>query len=207
MVFNNSKLHDFPPEFSFSNGELLECVEQYRLLGIQIQSNLKWDAHVNFICRKAMGKLWLLRRMKALSLDKEIIIDYYVKEIRPITEHGVIVWNSGLTAGQVKQLEKIQKLAFIIILGFNTTYTEACQTLSLDTLHERRKNLCTNFAIKLYKSEQKHDFFRFPSKGTRMSHNLVIQPLVRTKRAQNAPHVYLSKLINENKSNLAQMQS
>ena len=154
-----------------------------------------------------MGKLWLLRRMKALSLDKEIILDYYMKEIRPITEHDVIVWNSGLTAGQVKQIEKIQKLAFIIILGFNATYTEACQILSLETLHERRKNLCTNFAIKLYKSEQNHDFFKFSSKSTRMSHNLVIQPLVRTKRAQNAPHVYLSRLINKNKSNLAQMHS
>ena len=144
---------------------------------------------------------------KLWALDKEIILDYYKKEVRQITEYGVIVWYSGLTAGQVKQLEKIQKLAFIIILGFNATYTEACQILSLETLHERRKYLCTNLAIKLYKSEQRHEFFKFPSKRTRMSNNLIIQPLVRTKRAQNAPHVYLSRLINENKSNLAQMQS
>ena len=47
MVFNTSKLYDFPPEFSFSNDEILECVDEYKLLGIQIHSNLKWDTHVN----------------------------------------------------------------------------------------------------------------------------------------------------------------
>ena len=62
-----------------------------------------------------MSKLWLIRRMKVLKLDIQIILDYYTKEIRPLTEHGVIVWNSGLNAGQIKQLEKIQKLACLII--------------------------------------------------------------------------------------------
>ena len=191
-----------PPEFAFSNNELLECVDEYKLLGVQIQSNLKWDTHINFIYRKAMSKLWLLRRMKVLKLDKQIILDYYIKEIRPISEHGVAVWNSGINMGQVKQLEKIQKLACLIILGFKVTYEEACQNLCLKTLKERRKDLCTSFAIKLFKSDRRDEFFKLSSQSTRLKHSLVIEPLARTKRAQTAPHVYLSRLINENKSKL-----
>ena len=140
--------------------------------------------------------------MKVLKLDIQIILDYYTKEIRPLTEHGVIVWNSGLNAGQIKQLVKIQKLACLIILGYKVSYSEAGQKLCLKTQQERRNDLCTSFAIKLFKSDRKHEFFKFPSLNTKMNHSLVIEPLARTKRAQTAPHIYLSRLINENMSKL-----
>ena len=44
--------------------------------------------------------MWLLRRMKLLKLEPELIFDYYVKEVRPLLEQGVVVWNSGLTKAQ-----------------------------------------------------------------------------------------------------------
>ena len=52
-----------------------------------------------------------------LKLEPIIILDYYVKEIRVLGEQGVPIWNSGLTKGQVKDLEKIQKVALTIILA------------------------------------------------------------------------------------------
>ena len=49
--------------------------------------------------------------MKTLKLEPEIIFDYYSKEVRPLLEHGVIVWNSGITKAQRNDLEKIQKVS------------------------------------------------------------------------------------------------
>ena len=66
-----------------------------------------------------MSKMWLLRRLKRLNLDVDLILDFYLKEIRPLAEHGVAIWNSGLTKGQVADLEKIQKIALKIILEDN----------------------------------------------------------------------------------------
>ena len=40
MMFNKSRKYDFSPEFYFSNGEFLECLETTRLLGIKLHSNL-----------------------------------------------------------------------------------------------------------------------------------------------------------------------
>ena len=68
-----------------------------------------------------MSKMWLLRRLKRINFDIDLILDFYLKEIRPLTEHGVVVWNSGLTKGQVADLEKVQKVALKIILK-TTTY-------------------------------------------------------------------------------------
>ena len=57
--------------------------------------------------QKAMSKMWLLRRMKVMKMEPDLIFDYYIKEIRPLTEQGVVVWNSGLTIVQKKQLESL----------------------------------------------------------------------------------------------------
>ena len=106
-------------------------------------------------CAKAMAKMWLLRRMKILNLDPEVIIEYYQKEIRSLTEQGVAVWNSGITKQQIKDIERIQKVALKIILGDDyTEYDQACSYFNLDTPSFRRSELCTNFAVKLYKSDR-----------------------------------------------------
>ena len=51
--------------------------------------DLRWNTHVKEIFKKAMSRMWLLRRLKLVKLEPETILDYYIKEIRPIVEHGV----------------------------------------------------------------------------------------------------------------------
>ena len=119
MIFNKSRNYDFPPEFSFKNGEILECLESTKLLGIYLTSDLRWTENCKQIYFRAISKMWLLRRLKRLNLDVDLILDFYLKEIRPLAEHGVAIWNSGLTKGQVADLEKIQKIALKIILEDN----------------------------------------------------------------------------------------
>ena len=53
--------------------------------------------------------------MKALKLEPDIIVDYYLNEIRVLAEQGVAIWNGGLTKNQIRDLEKIQKVALKII--------------------------------------------------------------------------------------------
>ena len=100
MIFNKAKKYDFPPEFSFQNGKNLECLEETKLLGILLNSSLKWSSNTAAMYTKAISKMWLLRRLKKLKLDHYLIFDYYAKEIRPLAEHGVVIWNSGLTKAQ-----------------------------------------------------------------------------------------------------------
>ena len=42
--------------------------------------------NVKAVCKRAMAKMWLLRRMKAMDLEPKIIIEYYLKEIRVLAE-------------------------------------------------------------------------------------------------------------------------
>jgi hypothetical protein len=206
MIFNKSRKYDFPPEFAFQNGEILECMEKTKLLGILLTPDLKWHANTREVYMKAMSKMWLLRRLKIVKLEPEIILDYYLKEIRPLAEHGVAIWNSGLTKGQINDLEKIQKVALKIILDENyTSYEVACTLFNIAPLNYRRTDLCANFAIKLFKSPRSNEFF-VPTKklvNTRSEPQLLVtEKVCNTKRCHNAPHNYLARLVNINKDKI-----
>ena len=209
MLFNTSKNYDFPPEFKLSDGEYLGVLSESRLLGVQIQTNLKWDSNTATIYKKAMKKMWLLRRMRNLGLENFTILDFYLKEIRPLTEHGVVAWNSGLTKAQIREIEKIQKVAFRIIFDNHfDSYESACKGLNLPTLQERRTTLCTSFAIKLFKSTRRDEFFTvLEPKSTRSKPKLVLEERSRTSRNFNAPHNYLNRLVNENSEKIMKSMS
>ena len=206
MIFNKSRNYDFPPEFAFSNGEVLECLESTKLLGIYLTSDLRWQENCNQIFMKAMAKMWLLRRLKKLNLDAELILDFYLKEIRPLAEHGVAIWNSGLTKGQVIDLEKIQKIALRIILGEDyISYDVACTLMNILPLEYRRTDLCTTFATKLFLSPRSGEFFTPAEKivNTRSDQQLLLaEKQCNTKRCYNAPHSYLARLVNLNKKQI-----
>jgi hypothetical protein len=70
-------------------------VKQTKLLGIIVSDDLRWAHHVEYMCQRAYKKVWLLRRMKIIHLDQEIMLDFYCKEVRSILEFGVACWNSG----------------------------------------------------------------------------------------------------------------
>ena len=205
MIFNKSRKYDFPPEYSFSDGQFLEVLGETKLLGIQISSDLRWFSNTKAIYTKAMSRMWLLRRMKLLKLEPETILDFYLKEIRSITEQGVAVWNSGLTKGQINDLEKIQKVALKIILADHyTSYEFACTLFNIQNLSERRNTLSINFAVKLFQSDRSDQFYTpsYIRDSARHDQPLVVENHCVTVRCYNAPHNYLARLVNQNKARI-----
>ena len=80
-------------------------------------------------------------------MNTETMFDVYTKEVRSILELAVPVWHSGLTKRQSRDIERIQKIAFKIILGVDyDNYYQACQMLSSQTLEDKRTKLCLKFA-------------------------------------------------------------
>ena len=113
-------------------------------------------------------------------------------------ELAVPVWHSGLTKLQSSDIERIQKIAFKLILKGNyQSYELACKNLSTQTLYERRVKLCRKFAHKNFKSE--HSLFQKVSKknNTRQVSKLVKEYKCNTKRFYNSSLPYLSRLLDE----------
>ena len=66
----------------------LTRVTSIKLLGVTVQSNLKWDAHITEIVSKASRRLYtvyILRRARLPILD---MVAVYTCYIRPILEYA-----------------------------------------------------------------------------------------------------------------------
>ena len=63
MLFNPCTSVDFMPLLELEKNEL-EVVEELKLLGIILRSDLKWSSNTEYIVKKANSRLWQIRRLK-----------------------------------------------------------------------------------------------------------------------------------------------
>jgi hypothetical protein len=199
MLFNTAVKYDFMPEIKLEDGEFVEVVENFKLLGVILTSDLKWHMNTKHITTKGFQRLWMLRRLKQLGASQSELMDVYVKQVRSILEFAAVVWNSGLTKENIAQIERVQKSAFSIILGQNyNSYDSALQALNMETLSSRREALSIKFAKKAAQHPRHSTWFEpQPQASNTRSVKLQYKPVYyRTERFKNSPVPYLTSLLN-----------
>ena len=77
MQFSQAKKCVLPMEFTMGGTDILEEQKTLRLLGLLVQSNLKWDSQIMQMISRANKTIWVLRRMKALGIDITTLVEYW----------------------------------------------------------------------------------------------------------------------------------
>ena len=135
-----------PPDLHIA-GTKLEVVNETKLLGLTVQSDLCWDLQFNTMVSKSSRRLYMVSRLKRLGVPVGDLLSVYIRNVRPIVEYACPMWHGSMNVHQTKQIERIQRRACRIILGSKyTLYTDALAFTGLQTLEERRLHLCTQFA-------------------------------------------------------------
>ena len=143
MLFNTARSKDLTQKLKIEN-ETIELVEDMKLLGVQINSDLKWNANTNYITKKAYSRLWIIRRLKLIDASQHELLDVYTKQIRSVLEYAAVVWHPGLTINSSTCIERVQKACLSIILGQSyINYSNALQLASMERLDTRREALCS----------------------------------------------------------------
>ena len=203
MIFNMTRMFQFPPEISLAEPEFLEVVDEAKILGVIISNDLKWTKNTDYIVQKALKNIWVIRRMKNLGFDDHTLKDIYLKEIRSVLEFAVPVWTGALTQKDSDRIENIQKRVFKLILQNKySNYENACETLKCDTLKDRRLKLCLNFSRKEYKKENSMFNKLYPTIKTRQSNKKIVKEFsCLTDRFFRSSLPFLSRMLNENHAN------
>ena len=76
MLFNNSKKFDFVPDIKLQ-GTQVETVEEFKLLGLVLRSDMRWTSNTKSITLKGYKRLWILSRLKFLGATDTELIDVY----------------------------------------------------------------------------------------------------------------------------------
>ena len=77
MLFNPRRKLDFMPNLITPLGESLVLVENMRLLGVEIRSDLRWKNNTDSICNKFYARLWIIRNLKNLGAKQSELVDIY----------------------------------------------------------------------------------------------------------------------------------
>ena len=105
MAFNPCTSKDFQPQFVIDD-QLLEVVEETRILGLIVRYDVKWTSNTKNLVKRAYRRLWMVKRLRNLGASSADLVDIYVKQVRGLVEFGVPVWQSSITDVERNDIER-----------------------------------------------------------------------------------------------------
>ena len=209
MMINEQKTKNmiFTTKYQFTtrlvlNDQIIEILKSTKLLGTIISDDLRWDLNTANIVKKANARMQLLRKVASFSPPIEDLKTIYFLFIRSLLEQSATVWHSSLTDENTNDLERVQKSAVRIILGDKYIgYTKSLEKLDMETLAERRKQLCLSFALKCRKNPKTKNMFpenqKMHTMKTRNTERYKVEH-ANTERLKNSAIIYMQNLLNDN---------
>ena len=64
-------------------------VEQHKMLGQIVRSDLRTISNTEYICRKAFKRMWIIRRLKAMDCPERELLEVLQQQIVSVCEVGV----------------------------------------------------------------------------------------------------------------------
>ena len=201
FVVNFTKIHQFKPLLKIpGENKYLEVVQETKLLGYWLTSDMKPHTHICYIIAIANKRIWTISKLKKAGVSDTDLKFFYEMKIRSVLETSAVVYHSMLTKEDSNNIERVQRVVVRTIMGTRYhNYEDSSIYLNLEELSVRREQLCLTFALKCFNSEKfKHLFIPTHNSG----HNVrevrrLLEPLCERDRYQNSPLVYLTRILNK----------
>ena len=123
ITFNPCTSIDFMPNMQFENNDL-QLVNEIKLLGLTIRSDMKWTSNTHNMIVKANKKLWILRRLKSFGAKEIDLVDVYSKQIRCILELATLPGREVLHKLNEMPWKGYKSVHAILYLAINTPRTK-----------------------------------------------------------------------------------
>ena len=147
-----------PPPVLVLRDTPLESVTSLPLLGVTLQSDLKWDIQVKNMVSRAARRLYILCNLKRNGICTDDLIMIYKMYIRPLLEFAAPVWSSSITSSQKDNIERVQRRALrMIAFPQRMDYDQLLQTFNVQSLANRRTDLLITFGKSLLHSDRHRD--------------------------------------------------
>ena len=133
-------------------GSIITTAHSVNILGIEIDDKLKFNTHINSICRKAARQLNVLRRLSSL-LDQESRMAIFRAFIVSNFNYCPLVWHF-CGKRNTSKIEKLQERALRFVFNdFTSSYENMLKKAELTTLTLSR---IKTLALEVYKALHGH---------------------------------------------------
>ena len=161
LLFNPLRIYDFSPQLSIEEGSYVDVVEEQKILGHIIRSDMKTISNTENICKKAFKRMWVLRRLKALGCPIPELIDVLKQQVISVCEGSVAYWGPMITKSESNMLERCLKTGLHIIYQEQyVNFSNALILANMKSLKIRRLEAITRFSKKALSSDKYTNWFQ-----------------------------------------------
>ena len=195
---NNTKDNTSETEY-FLHGHKLEKVTNAKYLGVTLQSNMKFNVHIDNICTKANKMLGMLRRNLRSAPEKTKELGYK-SLVRPVLEYASSVWDPH-TAKDIGKIEAVQRRAARFIKSKykkEDSVSAMIKDLKWNTLEQRRRKARLSMLYKIRHDQVQVKFVklkRLKSRGGRRGHTEQYERV--TCKSEYRNQTFLPKTVRE----------
>jgi len=128
-----------------ADGHQIEKVEEFKYLGVMLDSRLRFDAHAEYAATKARKAFSKINRLinKRQGLSVQCGLELYKTLVRPHMEYSLPAW-ATMPESSIKLLEKVQAQCLRVIMGTSAhPSTEALEVIgNVMPVRVRIEELC-----------------------------------------------------------------
>ena len=115
MIINFSRKYQFTTPLEI-NGKSIDVVDETKLLGTVITSDLKWKRNTEELVKKAYSRMQILHKIAEYGPKIEDMKTIFILYVRSILEQSCVVWGTSLTQENSEDIQRVQKSAVKLIL-------------------------------------------------------------------------------------------
>ena len=146
MLFNRAKNYDFSPELYLTPGSKLEVVDEMKLVGYQLRSDLSTVSNTKYIVKRAWKRMWVVRRLKALGANEKELLNVLRAQVLSVLQFATPAWSTLITAQESAQIEAVLKTGLFLVYGQRyLSFSWALKESNMKTMKEQRSIMFENF--------------------------------------------------------------
>ena len=128
------------------DSENVEKVDSFKYLGTVLDKDLKFSEHVDFICKKANQRMYLIRKLKSFYVDSAVLELVYRSLVESILAFNIVTWYGNLRMKEKTRLNSIVNSASKVIGKrqkslpdiYRRTVKKKAQSILMDDKHPLR---------------------------------------------------------------------
>ena len=160
MLFNRAIKIDFMPELYISQGKTQEVVEQMKLVGYQLRTDLKTISNTNYIVKRARKRMWVVRRLKMLGAGEQDLLNVLRAQVLSVLQFATPAWSTMLTVAESARIESVLRTGLHLVYGDKYgSFTWALKEANMCSLEDQRKNMFRTFTQGCIKSNKFKNWF------------------------------------------------
>ena len=175
MIFNRTRNYQFSTRIHVNN-TILDTISDTQLLGTIVSSDLTWHKNTRHLTQKGFQRMTILRKLYEFNVPQQDLVMIYCMYIRSLVEYNSNVWFSSITQEEKNNLERVQRIACMIIMKDNyINYENALDKLKLQNLSDRRLMLASRFANRCTQNERFKSLFPTSDRNLNLRNNQKFQ--------------------------------